>query len=327
MRAGTVRQLRRAWTGAFIVMATGVLAATPAQKCQQGKNKVVGTYAYCRQKAEAKFAVVPDSAVRTAALQKCLDKYDAKWPVLEAKAVAHGSVCPSVGDQAAIRGVADSYTGTVATALAGGGLVDCPAEVATCQADLAACQAAPQGQPLRTGQTQCWDDTYALTVCTGTQQDGATQHGLARLYTDNGDGTITDARTGLTWEKMSSFDGSIHDGENAYNWLDANVVKVATLNVTAFAGHTDWRLPNQFELLSLLDLGAITPAVSPPFDTACSPGCDVLTCSCTVSDYYWSSTTYQDGSALAWYVDFSNGYAGAESKASLLRVRAVRGGS
>src|SRR4029077_15267937 len=103
-------QMRGAWIGVWIVMATGVLAATPGEMCQQGKNRAIGTYTYCRQKAEAKFAILFDGAVRAAALQKCLDKYDAKWPLLEAKAVARGSACPSVGDQATMRGVADTYT-------------------------------------------------------------------------------------------------------------------------------------------------------------------------------------------------------------------------
>jgi hypothetical protein len=47
----------------------------------------------------------------------------------------------------------------------------------------------------------------------------------------------------------------------------------------------------------------------------------------TSSDYYWSSTTYRDGTGLASFVDFSNGYVGAEGKMSSVRVRAVRGGS
>jgi hypothetical protein len=327
MAAGTMRWTDGLVIALLVVTAGNALGATAAQKCLQGKNKEAGKYAYCRQKVEAKFAILGDAAARTMALQKCRDKYDAKWPVLEAQAVAAGDVCPSVGDQAAIRGAADTHTSDIATALAGGALPNCPADLATCQRDLAACEAAPQGRLLKTGQTQCWDGLFAVTPCAGTGQDGETQHGLARSYTDNGDGTVTDNRTGLMWEKQSSFDGSINDSENTYSWHSAFTVKIAALNGSAFAGHTDWRLPNQFELYSLLDLGKITPAVSAAFDTDCVGGCDVLTCSCTVSDYYWSSTTYEDGTAIAWFVDFSNGYVGGEGKSSLLRVRAVRGGS
>jgi hypothetical protein len=247
--------------------------------------------------------------------------------VLEAKTVAAGDVCPSVGDQSAVRGAADTCTSDIATALAGGALPDCPGDLVACQSGLATCETAPQGRPLRTGQTQCWDTAYTPTSCAGTGQDGETQRGLARSYTDNGDGTITDGRTGLMWEKQSSFDGSINDSADTYTWQTAFTVKIAALNGIAFAGHTDWRLPNQLELYSLLDLGKKNPAVSAAFDTNCVSECTVLTCSCTISEYYWSSTTYEDGTALGWYVDFSNGYAGAAIKSSSLRVRAVRGGS
>jgi hypothetical protein len=310
-----------------IVATNHAVAATAAQKCGQSKNKEAGKYTYCRQKVEARFAVLGDSVARTAGLQKCRDKYDGKWPLLESKATTAGDVCPSVGDRDDIRDAADTFTSDVASALAGGTLPNCPGDLATCQSDLAACELTPNGQPLKTGQTQCWDAAFVPTSCGGTGQDGETQRGLARSYVDNGDGTITDERTGLMWEKLSSFDGSVNDSEDTYTWQTAVTVKIGALNGSAFAGHTDWRLPNQFELYSLLDLGAITPAVSAAFDTACSSGCSNTTCSCTLSDLYWSSTTYQDGTALAWYVDFANGYVGAESKASSLRVRAVRGGS
>ena len=327
MTTSTTRWITRLAIVVLIVATHDALGATAAQKCRQAKNKEAGKYAYCRQKVEAKFAVLGDSAVRTAGLQKCRDKYDAKWPLLESKALAAGDACPSAADQTDIRDATDTFTSDVATALAGGALPNCPADFATCQSDLAACQLMPPGRLLETGQTQCWDMGHMPTSCTGTGQDGETQRGLARAYTDNGDGTITDDRTGLMWEKLSSFDLSVNDSEDAYTWHDAFSVKIGALNGSAFAGHTDWRLPNQFELYSLLDLGKSTPAVAAAFDTVCTPGCSNTTCSCTLSDFYWSSTTYEDGTAIAWYVDFANGYVGGEGKASSLRVRAVRGGS
>ncbi len=36
-------------------------------------------------------------------------------------------------------------------------------------------------------------------------------------FTDNGDGTVTDALTGLAWEKKTN-DGSVHDQGNRYTW-------------------------------------------------------------------------------------------------------------
>jgi hypothetical protein len=42
-------------------------------------------------------------------------------------------------------------------------------------------------------------------------------------FVDNGDGTISDRRTGLMWEKKSALDGrpnddDLHDGDNTYQW-------------------------------------------------------------------------------------------------------------
>ena len=111
--------------------------------------------------------------------------------------------------------------------------------------------------------------------CAGTGQDGELQKGLARAYVDNGDGTITDTKTGLMWEKLSD-DGSIHDKDTTYTWANAFAVKVATLNGGGgFAGYTDWRVPNVNELQSLVNYGAVNPAVSPAFNTGCAPACTV----------------------------------------------------
>ena len=61
--------------------------------------------------------------------------------MFESKAVAAGGSCLSTGDQAAIQGVIDAQTTNIATALAGGTLQDCPADLMTCEDDLATCEA------------------------------------------------------------------------------------------------------------------------------------------------------------------------------------------
>jgi hypothetical protein len=180
--------------------------------------------------------------------------------------------------------------------------------------------------PLRTGQTICYNDSGAVIACPGTGQDGALQNGAARSFTDNGDGTITDNVTGLMWEKLSD-DGSIHAADNLYTWSDAFAVKVATLNSTSFAGYNDWRLPNAAELQTLVNFGAGSPATHSAFHTGCVPTCTVLTCSCTVSYYHWSSSTYESFPSYAWWVNFYDGYTLAGGKTTGFSVRAVRAGS
>jgi len=78
-----------------------------------------------------------------------------------------------------------------------------------------------------------------------------------------------------------------------------------------YAGHSDWRLPNAKELMSIVDYGRFSPAIDPLFTSQ--------------SDFYWSSTTYAGFAISAWYVHFDDGYVNAGSKAgSAYYVRPVR---
>jgi hypothetical protein len=206
-----------------------------------------------------------------------------------------------------------------------GGTLAC---AAGCSFDLSGCAGCSAVAALpATGQTTAY----------GSGSDGNVQAGATLSYTDNGDGTITDNNTGLMWEKKSD-DGSIHDKDNFYTWgmtsppytMNGTMVTtfLAALNAGGgFAGHTDWRIPNYKELVSILNLENFTPAISPAFNTACAPLCTVTTCSCTQSASYWSSTTYQNGPGSAWFVDFYDGEVNNGSKVPNYYVRAVRGGS
>ena len=70
----------------------------------------------------------------------------------------------------------------------------------------------------------------------------ATSPVIPAHFTDNGDGTVTDNLTSLTWQKVLVQDTITW--EQALNYAD-------TLSL---AGHTDWRLPNIKELQSISDL-------------------------------------------------------------------------
>jgi hypothetical protein len=152
-------------------------------------------------------------------------------------------------------------------------------------------------------------------------------------FLDNGDGTITDTKPGLQWEKKSN-DGSIHDKDDTYTWSTGSPFNpdgtaftsfLTTLNsAPCFAGHCDWRLPSVTELQSLVDYGRFAPAIDAVFNTGCKPGCTAMTCSCTVLDYYWSVRTLADLPDFAWNVDFNYGYVNGFEKALSYSVRAVR---
>lgn len=186
---------------------------------------------------------------------------------------------------------------------------------------------AKRSRPVRTGQTTCWNTAGTVIDCAGTGQDGELQRGEPRAYLDLGHGTIRDQRTALMWEKLSD-DGSIHDKDNSYSWANAFTVKIATLNTPpCFAGFCDWRLPNTFELYSLVNLGNRNPAVSLAFVTGCTPGCTALTCSCTIGGDYWSSSAGAGDPQFAWCVGFFEGDTRELYKNFPIHVRAVRGGS
>ena len=151
--------------------------------------------------------------------------------------------------------------------------------------------------------------------------DGHFRAGAALSYTDNGDGTVTDNRTGLSWEKKTTANLTTN-----YTWQGA-LDYVAELNAmnggAGFAGHNDWRLPNMRELLSIVDYGRSNPPIDPIFGPTAGG-----------SNYaaYWSSTSWPASPEYsAWGVEFADSYANymtvlAFGKSSALRVRAVRGG-
>jgi inhibitor of cysteine peptidase len=118
---------------------------------------------------------------------------------------------------------------------------------------------------------------------------------------DNGNGTVTD-RSGLMWQKATA--------PGTYTWQQA----LSYCENLSLAGYTDWRLPNFYELQSLVDNSHYNPAIDP------------LLAPYTVSDFYWSSsdTIYPSDPDTAWFVDFQDGWNYISYKYNSYYVRAVR---
>ena len=71
-------------------------------------------------------------------------------------------------------------------------------------------------------------------------------------FIDNGNGTITDNLMNVMWKKTDSF----LDKQKWLNWFKCqDYVEIA--NLERFAGHEDWRYPNEKEAYSLFDLNKI----------------------------------------------------------------------
>jgi hypothetical protein len=132
-------------------------------------------------------------------------------------------------------------------------------------------------------------------------------------FTDNADGTVTHNLTGLMWKKCSegvSGDSCSSGTVTTMVWTDA--LQAAVTDVTA--GYSDWRLPNQRELLSIAEICGSGPALNK----------DIFPN--TPSGYYWSATTYLTNRTYAWTVSSGNGSTFANSKTNTGYTRLVRGG-
>jgi len=132
---------------------------------------------------------------------------------------------------------------------------------------------------------------------------------------NNGDGTTTDLLTGLMWEQGDSTDA---------NWEAA----LARCEGLSLGGHSDWRLPNIKELISILDI-RYKPAIRYSYFPAVN---------CGYWSNNWTSTSYLalQGDApyhvpdAAYFVDFFNSSCGGlfEHKFySNRNARCVRGGT
>jgi len=156
----------------------------------------------------------------------------------------------------------------------------------------------------KTGQTT----SYA------TGDDGDLERGVPSpnpRFTDNGNGTVTDNLTGLIWLKNANCFGMRLWDSALY---DCNGLHSGQCGLTDGSQAGDWRLPNRFELESLLDLENI-----PALPTG-HPFINVQ------PSVYWSSTTGAYYFILAWYVDMLGGGVARDGKVSDGYVWPVRGG-
>lgn len=119
---------------------------------------------------------------------------------------------------------------------------------------------------------------------------------------DNGNGTLIDEITGLTWQQQPTLD--LLDWAAAREYCERLVL----------AGHDDWRMPTIRELRSLSDDRLAEPSFSPR-----------LLPEAAAADW-WSGTIQANRPERAWYLDSRTGLVTYRERTESLRVLAVRGG-
>jgi len=154
-------------------------------------------------------------------------------------------------------------------------------------------------------------------TCTSSTPDAAP---TAR-YQTNGDGTVTDTQTGLMWARCAL--GQTWDAGNSTctgtptstTWKGALQAVQKVDQGSGYAGHTDWRLPNLRELMSIVRYHCYDPAINETIFPATSSG------------PYWSSTPMEASFGVGWTVDFSTGQAVYNGYGNKYPIRMVRAGA
>ncbi len=123
---------------------------------------------------------------------------------------------------------------------------------------------------------------------------------------------VHDLSSGLIWQGCSagqSGESCDQGTEEQYVWQDS----IDYCDQMTWAGYSDWRLPEIYELSSIVDpaegLGAIDDTAFPANST----------------EWFWSSSSDLSGTDLAWGVRFYYGNVFSNDKADMGAVRCVRG--
>ncbi|MFA7240743.1 MAG: DUF1566 domain-containing protein [Sulfuricellaceae bacterium] len=149
----------------------------------------------------------------------------------------------------------------------------------------------------------------------GSPVDSSSLYTPTSDFTDNGDGTVTHNKTNLTWKRCAegqTWNNACTGTPQTYTWVNATAL---TQN---YAGQSDWRLPTNNELLTIVEWSTTAPAINQTIFPANFPASEI--------SYYWSASAYSAPSITnAWTVYFSTGMNYAKPLATKFPVRLVRG--
>ena len=134
-------------------------------------------------------------------------------------------------------------------------------------------------------------------------RDVKTPTTVTTQFTNNGNGTIKDNLTGLTWQQVPNSD--------TLTWENALIYAEGL----TLGGFSDWRLPNIKELQSINDERIINPSVSTTYFNTIG------------IKKYWSSTSLPNQTTRAWYLSTQFGITTYELKTARQSLICVRGNS
>ena len=112
--------------------------------------------------------------------------------------------------------------------------------------------------------------------------------------------SVTDPETGLMWQDSRQV---VQKDWYAAKRYCQNLI---------FDGHSDWRLPNIDELMSISDQKQYKPAAKKLFKNM------------VINSDYWSSSEMVNSSSKAWLVNFKEGYNFSFNKSYRSYIRCVR---
>ena len=145
-------------------------------------------------------------------------------------------------------------------------------------------------------------------------------------YINNGDGTITDTKTGLMWKRCSEgLSGKNCEKGKAkeYKWAEA----MQRFKEVSYAGYDDWRMPTIDELKTLV---YCSKGVKNKKSGSCNNGSTKPTIAQQVfpgnTKWLWSRSPFTGNSDSAWFVNFLNGDSGAPHRSNGFAVQLVRSG-
>ena len=165
------------------------------------------------------------------------------------------------------------------------------------------------------GSSPVWSPAWAEQIC-DTHSYPLSIH--AELYKDNGDGTLTDNQSKLTWMRCTLgqvWSGSTCTGTaGTYTWQSALDAAVKLNQQGGYASRSDWRVPQIPELAMIVERQCSNPRTN----IALFPE--------TPANYFWTATTPADP-GNAYVLSFGAEGARFKSRGEALNVRLVSGGN